>query len=147
MAILRSVKQKDREYIFKSFGNDKSENPAKVIFSRFPFLDEVFPYANQKNVLDSSIVKNFDNSLKAKEKLVEHIINSLVDNITANRINYELFLKECVESFENLIFNDKEIKTVRDFLELPQEAVQRIAQELFTYAKIEDEFTIEEKKI
>jgi len=147
MAVLKSVKQKEKEFIFKSFGNDKSENPAKVIFSRFPFSDEVFPYANQKNVLDSSIVKNFDNTAAAKEKLVEHIINSLVDNITANRTNYELFLKECVDHFENLVFDDKEIKTVEEFIGLPQGAVQRIAQELFVYSKTEDEFTTEEKKI
>jgi hypothetical protein len=146
MVVLKSIRQKEKEYIFKSFGNDKSESPAKVIFKRFPFLDEAFPFANQKNVLDSSIVKNFDNSLKAKEKLVEHIINTLIDNITANRINYELFLKECVLGFENLVYNDKEVKTVKDFLDLPQDAVQRIAQELYVYAKKEEEFTIEEKK-
>jgi len=147
MAVLKSIRQKEKEFIFKSFGNDKSENPAKAVFSRFPFPDESFPYASQKNILDSSIVKNFDNSLVAKQKLVEHIINTLVDNITANRTNYELFLKECVERFENLIFNDKEVKTVKQFLELPQGAVHKIAQELFAYAKIEDEFTVEEKKI
>jgi len=147
MSILKSIYQKEKTYIFKSFDNDKSENPAKVIFKRFPFADELFPIANQKNILESSLVKNFDNSQKSKEKLVEHIINIMIENITANRIDYELFLKECINNFEDLIFNEKEIKTINDFLELPQSAVHKIASELYLYSKIEDEFTIEEKKI
>ena len=147
MAVLKSIKQKNKEYIFNSFENNKSDNPAIVVFCRFPFSDEVFPIANKKTILDSDIIKNFDNSQKAKEKLVEVVINTLVENITANRIDYLLFLKECVDHFENLIFDDKEIESVNDFLTLPQEAVQIIAQELYTYSKTEDEFSIEQKKI
>ena len=147
MAVLRSIRQKEKEYIFKAFDNDKNDAPAKVIFRRFPFSDEIFPVASQKNVLESSIVKEFDNSHKAKEKLVEHIINVMVANITANRIDYNLFLKECVDRFENLTYEDKDIKSVKDFQTLPQEAVQKIAEELYLYAKTEDEFTIEQKKI
>jgi len=147
MAKLLSIYQKDKAYIFNSFDNDKSENPAKVIFKRFPFADELFPVASQKSVLESAIVKNFDNSQRAKELLVEHIINAMVENITANRIDYELFLKECVDRFEDLTFDDMEVKTVKDFLKLPQSAVQKIAQELYLYSKTEDKFTVEQKKI
>ena len=147
MAVLKSIKQKEKIYIFKAFDNDKSESPAIFIFSRFPFADELFPLAKQKNILDSDFVKSFDNTQKSKEKLVEHIINTMIDNITNNRINYNLFLKECIDHIENLIYDNKEIKTINDFLDLPQEAVQKIAQELYLYAKTEDEFSIEEKKI
>ena len=147
MAKLLSIYQKDKTYIFKSFDNDKSENPAKVIFKRFPFSEELFPIANQKSILESSFVKNFDNSQKSKEKLVEHIINIMIENITANRVDYELFIKECISNFEDLIFNEKEIKTINDFLELPQSAVHKISQELYLYSKTDDEFTIEQKKI
>ena len=147
MAKLLSLYQKDKTYIFNSFENDTSETPAKIIFKRFPFSDELFPVASQKSVLESAIVKNFDNSQRAKELLVEHIINSMVDNITANRIDYELFLKECVDRFEDLTFDDMEVKTVKDFLTLPQSAVQKIAQELYLYSKTEDKFTVEQKKI
>ena len=147
MAVLKTIKQKSKEFIFEAYDNKKSENPAKVIFSRFPFADELYPIAKQQNVLESAIVKDFDNSIRARERLVEHIINIMVENITANRIDYNLFLKECVERFEDSIYDDKEIKTVTDFLTLPSEAIFTIAQELYLYAKTEDKFTITEKKI
>jgi len=147
MAILKSLKQKDKEYIFKSFGNSEFENPAKIIFARFPQPDETFPTANQKSILESSIIKEFDNSQKSKEKLVEHIINVMIDNITANRINYEKFFEECVSHIENLEYESKEIKTVKEFLELPKEAFYAIASEAYLYSKENDLFTIEEKKI
>ena len=145
--ILKSIWQKNKTYTFKAFENNKSDNPAKVIFRRFPLSDETFPYANQQNVLDSEIVKSFDNTQKAKEKLIEYIINSMVNNITAGRVNYELFLKECVDKFEDLIYEDKEIKSTDDFLRLPTQAVHIIAKELYDYAKLEDTFTTEQKKI
>lgn len=147
MAILRSIKQKDKNYVFNSFGNSNNENPAVAVFNRFPLSEEVFPLANQKSILESELIKSFDNTQKAKEQLVQYIVNVLIDNITANRINYNKFLEECVDHFDNLIFDDREIKTVKDFLTLPQEAVEKIAKELFIYSKTEDEFTIEQKKI
>lgn len=147
MARLFSVYEKDKTYIFEAFDNRNSKNPAKVIFKRFPFSEELFPVASQKSILESSIVRNFNNTEQAKERLVEHIINIMVNNITANRIDYELFLKECVGSFEELTFDDKEIKTVSDFLTLPQSAIEKIAQELYLYSKTEDKFSIDEKKI
>jgi hypothetical protein len=147
MAVLKSLKQKDKNYIFSSYGNNKSDNPAVAVFNRFPLSDEVFPLANQKSIMESELIKNFDNSQKAKELLVQHIVNILIDNITANRINYLKFIEECVNHFENLIYEDKEIKTIKDFLTLPQEAVETIAKELYAYSKIQDEFTIEQKKI
>ena len=146
MAKLLSIYQKNKTYVFKSFDNDKCENPAKVIFKRFPFNDELFPIASQKNILETSLVKNFDNTQKSKEILVEHIINVMIENITANRIDFELFLKECISHFEELIFDEKEIKTIDDFLKLPQSAVGKIVQELYTYSKLEDIFTVEQKK-
>jgi len=91
-------------------------------------------------------VKNFDNTNKAKELLVEHIINAMIENITANRVNYELFLKECIERFDDLTYDDKDIKTVSDFLALPQSAVHTIATELYLYSMTPDEFTAETKK-
>jgi len=143
---LLSIYQKDKTYIFKSFDNDKFENPAKVIFKRFPFSDELFPVANQKNIMDSKQFKDFENTSKAKEQLIEFVINTMIDNITANRINYELFLKECISHFENLEFENKEIKTVNEFLSLPQDAIYKIAVELFLYSKTEDKFSVEQKK-
>jgi len=148
MAVLKSVRQKEKEFIFKSFGNDKSENPAKIVFSRFPLPDESFPIASQKNVLESSVVKSFDNTQRAKEKLVEHIINTMIDNITANRIDYKRFFRDCVSHIENLEYDGKEVKTVKEFIDVvPGEAFFTIALEAYLYSKEQDTFTIEEKKI
>jgi hypothetical protein len=147
MAILKVLKQKNKEFIFTSFGNDKQDKPAKIIFNRFPMMDEQYPVANKKSVLESSIVKDFDNSAKAKEVLVEHIINSIIDNITAQRIDYKKFIEICISHIEDLEYDGKQIKTVKDFFSLPEEAVYQIAMEAYLYSKDNDLFTIEQKKI
>jgi hypothetical protein len=147
MAVFKSLRQKEKSYIFKVFGNEKSDNPAKAVFLRFPLSDELFPVASQKNVLESSLAKDFDNTPEAKEKLVKNIIDIMIENITANRFDHIKFIKECIDHFENFMYGDTEIKTVNDFLALPPEAVQKIAKDLYFYSKIEDEFTFEEKKI
>jgi hypothetical protein len=84
---LKSLNPKSNEFIFKSYGNNESETPAKIIFSRFPQQDESYPIAQVKNVMDSNIVKNFDNTAKSKEILVSHIIDTMINNITANRVD------------------------------------------------------------
>jgi hypothetical protein len=141
MAKFKSLSVKDKNYIFKVYGNEKQENPAKVIFKRFPFSDELFPIASQKSIMED--IKDFEN----KEKLVQHIIDTMVENITANRFDYERFLTECVDRFEDLEYDGKEIKTVKNFLFLPQEAVEKITKDIYNYSKTEDKFTFEEKKI
>jgi hypothetical protein len=147
MANFKSLRQKERTYIFKVFGNEESYNPAKAVFLRFPLSDELFPVASQKNILESSLLKDFENTQESKEKLVKHIIDIMIENITANRFDYIKFTEECIDHFEDFMYGDKEIKTVNDFLTLPLEAVQKIAKDLYFYSKTEDEFTFDEKKI
>jgi hypothetical protein len=144
MAQFKTLRQKEKEYIFKVFGNEKSSKPAKAVFSRFPLSDELFPLASQKNIMESSIINNLDNSKEAKEQLVKHIIDTMIENMTANRFDYIAFTKECIDHFEDFEYGDKKIKTVKDFLTLPSEAVQKIAKDLYFYSKIEDEFTMGE---
>jgi hypothetical protein len=144
MATLKSLRVKEKNYIFKVFGNEKSDNPAKAVFLRFPMQDELFPMASQESVLESSFMRNFDNTEEAKEQLVKHIIDVMIKNITANVINYTKFIKECIDHFEDFMYGDKEIKSVDDFLSLPTEAVQKIARDLYFYSKVEDEFTLGE---
>jgi hypothetical protein len=144
MAHLKSIKQKDKTYIFKAFGNEKSESPALVVFSRFPLPDEIFPLASQKNVLDSAFVKDFDNTPEAREKLVKGVFDSMIQNMTANRFDHTAFTRECVDHFESFIYEDKLVVTVDDFLSLPQEAVQKITRDIYLYSKIEDEFAMGE---
>jgi hypothetical protein len=144
MAVFKPLRQKEKIYIFKVFNNEKSDNPAKAVFKRFPMQDELFPMASQKNVLESSLLKNFDNTPEAKEELVKNIIDTMIENITANRFDHVNFIKECIDHFDDFMYGEKEIKTADDFLSLPSEAVHRIAKDLYFYSKIEDEFTMGE---
>jgi hypothetical protein len=144
MAVFKSLRQKDKSYVFKVFGNEKSGSPAKAVFSRFPLPDELFPVASQKNVWEAFQVKDFDNAPEAKEKLIKTITDVMIENITANRFDHIRFVKECVDHFEDFMYGEKEIKTVDDFLTLPPEAVQKIARDLYFYSRMEDEFTMGE---
>jgi hypothetical protein len=144
MAVLKPLRVKDKTYVFKVYGNEKSENPAKAVFSRFPLSDETFPVASQKSIMESSVLKDFDNTQKAKEQLIKHIIDVMVENISANVFDYQTFLKNCISHFEDFQYGNKKIKTVDDFLALPQESVFKIAKDLYFYSKIEDEFQMGE---
>jgi hypothetical protein len=144
MAVFKTLRQKEKIYVFKVFGNETSANPAKAVFARFPLSDELFPTASQKNVLESSPVKDFDNTPEAKEKLVKSIVGVMIENIAANRFDHERFIRECISHFEDFRYGDTDIKTADDFLSLPPEAVQKIAKDLYFYAKTEDEFTMGE---
>jgi hypothetical protein len=146
MAEFKTLRQKEKTYVFKVYGNEKAKNPAKAVFFRFPLPDELFPVAQQRSVMDSALVRDFDNSAGAKEKLVQSIIDTMVSNITANRFDHEKFIRETVDRFEDFVFDGKEIKSADDFLSLPQEAVQKIAKDLYFYSKTEDEFSVSEKK-
>jgi hypothetical protein len=146
MAKLLPLRRKEKEYAFKVFGNEKSEQPAKAVFKRFPLGDEAFPCAPTKSVYESAFLKDFDNTPEAKECLVREIVDVLIQNMTAGRVDYAAFLKECVSGFLNLEYDGKEIKTVDDFLSLPETAVFKICKDLYNYAKTEDKFSMEEKK-
>jgi len=145
--ILKSLKQKSRDFTFGSFGNTESENPARIIFSRFPLPDENFPVANQKKVMDSSVLKNLDESIQSREALVDHIIENMVENMMANKIDLRRFFDECVERVDSLIYDGREVKTAGDFFAiLPTEASHAIAQEAYLYATERDVFEAEDKK-
>jgi hypothetical protein len=146
MAVLKPLRIKEKTYIFKVFGNEKSKNPAKAVFKRFPLSDELFPIASQKSVMESITFEEIDNTPEAKEKLVKIIIDTMIENISSNQFDYERFLKECIDSFEDFQYGEDEIKSVDDFLKLPLEAVQKITKDLYSYSKVEDSFTISEKK-
>ena len=145
--VLKSLREKSRAFVFKSFGNMDTEEPAKIFFSRFPLPDESFPMANQKQVLDSSAFRNLDDGPRSREALVDHIINNMVENLTANRVDLKRFFGECVEGIGDLAYGGKTIQTASEFFEfLPAEAAFSIAQEAYLYAKESDEFRAEDKK-
>jgi len=146
--ILKSLRQKSRDFTFKSFGNMETDTPARIVFSRFPLPDEAYPRGDRKSVLDSDFVRNgFDNSPQSVKTLTDHIINMMVENIAAEKTDYVRFFDECVERIEDLGYDGNEIKTVDDFfLHLPGEAAFAIAQEAYAYARESDVFTAQDKK-
>jgi hypothetical protein len=139
MAQFQTLRQKEKSYIFKVYDNEKSENPAKAIFFRFPFSDELFPLGSQKSILESDILKDFENS--DKEEIVKKIVDQMIENISNNRFDHETFLHECVDHFEDFYFGEKEIKTPEDFINIiPVEAQVKISKDLYFYGKTEDKF-------
>jgi hypothetical protein len=147
MAILKSLKQKSKEFVFKSFSNDKEKESAVIVFNRFPMLDETFPIVETKNVIDSKLLQDFDNTEKAKTALIEMIIDNLMNNLSANRIDYKRFFSECVSHIDNLSYDGNEVKTVEQFFNvLPEEASYTIAYEAYIYAKESDIFSFTTKK-
>jgi hypothetical protein len=144
MANLKSLRIKEKNYIFQVFGNEKSASPARAVFSRFPMPDELFPLASQKNILESPAVRDFDNNRQAKTELVKNIVDIMIENIAANRFDTAGFIRECIDHFEDFHYDSRKIKTAGDFLALPQEAVQKITRDLYLYSRTEDEFTMGE---
>jgi hypothetical protein len=139
MAQFKTLRQKERNYVFQVYDNKKSENPARAIFLRFPFSDELFPLGSQKSILESDILNDFENS--DKEEIVKKIVDQMIENINKNRFDHETFLHECVDHFEDFLFGEIEIKTVDDFINtIPLEAQVKISKDLYNYGKTEDEF-------
>jgi hypothetical protein len=96
---------------------------------------------------------------KEIEKLFAAFISSYLNDIVAGssaslpmfgKVDIEAFIRECVERFEKFMVIDgnerREIKTVDDFLALPDEAVYEIAKDLYAYARDRDKFTMGESK-
>ena len=145
--ILKSIKQKAKDFVFSSYGNMDTDSPGRIIFRRFPMPDETFPLVEKKPVLESEFMRNFDGGARSKKALVDHVIGAMIENIAAERTDYKRFFAECVERIDDLSFDGTEIKTVGDFFEhLPGEAAWHIAAEAYEYARRDDKFLAEDKK-
>jgi hypothetical protein len=156
MAIFKTLRTKSKDYVFKYEGNEQLKEPARVVFARFPFPDENFfkPHADiSYGDIDFKKVGKKDS--KEVLRLFEAFIVSYftdIRNIAAGiftSVDFDAFLRECVEGFENLYAEDesgnkKDIKSVDNFLSLPSEAVYVIAKDLYQYANIRDEFSMGE---
>jgi len=144
MAKIKSLKIKNKTFIFKSFGNDKDNNPAKVIYCRFPHTGETFTPIDKKNIFQDIDVNKI-NEEDTKLKISEIIVANYMDNIIKGIVDYRAFLNECVDRFENLKYEQSDIVTVNDFWQiLPPEAAETIAIELHEYANQRDEFAVGE---
>ena len=140
MARFKTLRQKEKRYVFDFFGNRNDPNPAAVVFARFPQPDENFmPKAK------SSVFEGINFSLVGKKdgKEIDRLIAAFTEHFTANlnSVDWEYFARECFERFEDFYCDGKEIKTVDDFLSLNPEMMTLIARDCPEYAKSRDEFT------
>ncbi|MDR3342561.1 MAG: hypothetical protein LBT14_07215 [Treponema sp.] len=144
MANLKSLRIKNKEYVFKSFGNDQEKYPAKVVFNRFPIHGEDFTVLDRVNLFDGVDAGKVDD--KNVQKIIsDKIINTFLHNLQSGKIDYERFFLECVNRIDNLEYEGIKIKTVLDFWKtIPIDAAHVIADELYRYASERDEFTMGE---
>jgi len=142
MAVLKSLRMKEKTFVFKSYGNDQEEIPAKIIFNRFPVNGETFTSVDKKDIFDGIDVTNVSKR-ELQAKIADKIVDSFLHNMRAGNTDYQRFFKECVDRFEDLQFEQSKIVTVSDFWQiLPIDAAITIAQEALEYASERDEFTM-----
>jgi hypothetical protein len=144
LAKLRSLKLKEKTYIFKAFGNDKEALPAKAVFTRFPAPGENFFAVGRENLFDG-----IDASKTGRKEIEDAISQNIIDrfmlNLRSGVIDYKRFFDECVGGIENLEYEGCPVTTPADFWRvLPLEAAYVIASELYGYANERDEFTMGE---
>jgi hypothetical protein len=143
MAKLKPLKIKDKKFIFTAYENNKTDKPADVVFSHFPAdFDEYF-VGERKNIFAGMSAVDL-NTEAGKNKFVDTFLKQFIENMKNGKIDYERFLKDCVESFVDFEYEKGKIKIVDDFLKLPETAVRKIAAELYTYAQSEDKFAMGE---
>ncbi|MDR2923444.1 MAG: hypothetical protein LBU85_08910 [Treponema sp.] len=146
MARLKSLRLKDKIFVFASYGNDKDENPAKIIFNRFPFGNETFARIDKKSIFEGVELEKITDS-DVQKKAVDNIVNNYIENIVAGNVDYKHFFTECVDRFEDFEYDQSKIITINDFWQvLPPDAADTIAAEAYRYAMAKDEFTMGELK-
>ncbi|MDR1390670.1 MAG: hypothetical protein LBJ31_11935 [Treponema sp.] len=148
MAIFKTLRQKDRRYVFDFLGNRKDPNPAVCVFARFPQPDENF-MPNPKGTVFKGI--NLEKLSKGNNGELERFTSAFMEHFSANmaKVDYAAFIRECVEHFENFNFESpegekSEIKTVEEFLLANPELWAPIARDCYKYAQERDEFALGE---
>ena len=144
MAKIKSLKLKNKEFIFKSFGNDGDINPAKIIFNRFPRPTELFAPIDKKYTFEGIDITKIQ-EIEVQNLIIERIVNSFVENTAKGSVDYKAFFEECVDGFKDLEYEKSKIVTASDFFQiLPPDAAYTIAKEAYEYASERDEFTVGE---
>jgi len=144
MAKLRSLRLKDKTFIFKSYGNDKDANPAKIVFNRFPSGNETFARIDRKDIFEGVDLAKISDK-EVQRKAADNMVSNYIDNIMAGKIDYREFFRECVDSFADFEYDRSKIITVNDFWQvLPHDAAEAIALEAYEYGMRKDEFTMGE---
>jgi hypothetical protein len=143
MARFKTLKQKEKRYTFDFLGNKDDPQPAAVVFARFPLPDETFMPKVKISMFDGL---DFGKLGKKDTKEVEKFAAAFHEYYLGNmvKIDYEYFVRECIDHFEDFHSDGKEIKTVDDFLSLNVEMRTLIAHDCWQYAQQRDEFTLGE---
>ena len=148
MARFKTKKQKDKRYVFNFLANKGDPNPAVAVFDHFPMPGEDFMPKPKGSVFKGiDLVKASQEDSAEMEKFTSAFTEYFSANIA--KVDYEHFVRECVDHFENFECEDmegklKEIKTVDDFLALNVEMRTLIADDCYKYAQTRDEFTVGE---
>ena len=146
MAKFKTLREKEKRYIFDFLANKGDDNPAAAVFARFPQPGEDF-MPKVKN----SVFEGIDLEKVAKKDSAEldKFISVFMEHFSSNaaKIDYEYFVRECIDHFENFESDGKEIKTVDDFLALNIEMRTLIADDCYKYAQKKDEFSMGESAV
>ena len=143
MARFKTLREKEKRYIFDFLENRKDSEPAAVVFARLPLPDEDFMPRVKGSVFDSvDFGKLAVKDNKEMDKMVSVFMDHFSKNIT--KVDFEYFARECFSHFENFESDGKQIKTVDDFLSLNIEMRTLIANDCYRYAQEKDEFTMGE---
>jgi hypothetical protein len=143
MAIFKTLRQKEKRYVFDFLGNRGDPNPAVCVFARFPLPEENFMPRVKGNVFEGL---NFAALGKRDEKEMDKFISAIMDHFSASmaKVDYASFVRECVDHFENFTSDGREIKTADDFCSLSPEMWTVIADDLYRYACQKDEVSMGE---
>jgi len=143
MARFKTLRQKEKRYVFDFLANKGDGNPAAAVFARFPLPGENFAPKVSGSVFEGIDLEKFAKKDGAEmDKFVSAFMGHFSDNV--NKVDYEYFVRECVDRFENFESDGREIKTVDDFLALNVEMRTLIADDCYKYAQQKDEFTMGE---
>ena len=144
MAKLKAVKLKDKNFVFKAYGNAEEKQPAKITFSRFPHEKYEYAPTGRKDLFDGVDVKNATEQ-ELRSAVSEKIVENFTNNIVLGEADYRLFFMECVDSIHDFEYERSKITTPNDFWQiLPLDAANTIAKEAYEYATEKDEFTMGE---
>jgi hypothetical protein len=160
MAVFKTLRVKEKDYAFRYQGNETLKEPARALFARFPLHRETFfRVGSDASYRDIDFTKIGQRDDKEIEKLFSVFITSYFsDNVQGNpdtlfnKVDIPAFIRECIDHFEDFYSETGEntqrtpIRSVDDFLALPQDAVYEIAKDLYTYARERDTFSMGESK-
>jgi len=143
MARFKTLREKQKRYVFDFLANKGDDNPAAAVFARFPLPGENFMPKVKGTVFEGI---DLEKIAKKDSAELDKFVGAFVEHFSNNmaKIDHEYFVRECIDRFENFDCDGKEIKTVDDFLALNIQMRTLIADDCYKYAQEKDEFSMGE---